>query len=259
MPLLSAAAGCALALSALAVVACTARADAPPQVTVFAASSLTEAFEDLADEFERRHPEVDVVLTFAGSQVLRLQIEQGAAADVFASANAHHMQELVDGGYVQSSRIFAVNELVIITPLDNPGGILSLANLSASDRLVLAAENVPVGAYTREALGRADAVYGPDFAAGVMARVVSEEANVRLVRAKIELGEADAAIVYRTDAVASERVATIDIPASVNVRAEYPIGVVSDSRQAQLAAALVEFVASDAGRKILARHGFVDR
>jgi len=200
---------------------------------------------------------VDVQLTLAGSQVLRLQIEQGASADVFASANESHMQALVDAGDVLRSQTFARNELVVIVPTSNPAGIESFDQLIRGSRIVIGTDNVPVGVYTRQILDNARAQLGEGFVAAVRRRVVSEESNVRLVRAKVEMGEADAAVVYRTDAVSSERVRIVPIPEALDVRAAYPIGVLARSRHATEAAAFIDYVLSPPGRRVLGRHGFV--
>lgn len=227
------------------------------ELAVFAASSLTEAFGELERGFEASHPDVDVRLTFAGSQVLRLQIEQGAAVDVFASANESHVQALVEQDLVGEPRVFARNELVVIVPTSNPAGIESFSDLAEASRLVIGTDNVPVGIYARQVLDRARGELGDAFVARVLGRVVSEESNVRLVRAKVELGEADAAIVYRTDAVSSEHVRVIPIPDGINVSARYPIGGSTRAAHGPEARAFVAYVVSPEGREILARHGFV--
>lgn len=250
-----------LALLALLALAsgCEPRGASASEVTlvVFAASSLTEAFQELERGFEREHPGVDVRLTFAGSQVLRLQLEQGAAADVFASANPQHMQALIDGGHITDSQIFARNELVVIVPEDNPAGVTRFEELGGASRIVIGTERVPVGVYTRQVLARAKEALGEDFAATVRGHVVSEESNVRLVRAKVELGEADAAVVYRTDAASSRRVRVVPIPDALNARASYPIGALARSPRRAEAAQFIDYVLSPAGRAALARHGFV--
>lgn len=243
---------------ALASVACGSAGSAPERIplSVFAASSLTESFQQLEEGFERAHPAVDVQLTFAGSQVLRLQLEQGATADVFASANPAHVEALAEAGLVSSSQTFARNELVVIVPPTNPAGIRSFAELPRASRIVIGTDTVPVGAYTRELLDRASARLGAEFTAAVESRVVSEEGNVRLVRAKVELGEADAAIVYRTDAAASDRVTVVEIPEPLGVRARYPIASITGSPRGPEAAAFIEHVRSEDGRRTLTQHGF---
>jgi molybdate transport system substrate-binding protein len=246
-----------LALVSLAAVACGGGEIEPGTLNVYAASSLTEAFGELETVFEGAHPEVDVAMTFAGSQVLRLQIEQGAPADVFASANVEHMRALADSGLVRESVVFAHNDLVIIVPPDNPAGIEEIGDLGHAERLVLGTSNVPVGQYAREVLRRAAPSHEEGFEAIVMSRVVSEESNVRLARSKVELGEADASIVYRTDAGSSERVRVVEIPRELNLIADYPIGIVQSTQMRAAAEAWMELVSSPEGRAVLERHGFI--
>ncbi len=241
----------------LALLQSCATPDASRTLHVYAASSLAESFSAMERAFEAAHPGTDVVLAFAGSQALRLQIEQGAPADVFASADPAHMRALVERGSVRDERIFAHNRLVLIVPPENPARIESFHDLPRAGSLVIGTESVPVGNYAREALRRMEAAGEGGFAASVLARVASEESNARLVRAKVELGEADAAIVYRTDTVAAGGVRTIEIPPDLNVNADYLIGIVEESARRELAEAWLAFVLSREGRELLARHGFV--
>ena len=222
---------------------------------VFAASSLADAFREMETAFESAHPGTDVSLVFAGSQVLRLQIEQGARADVFASADRRHIESLERAGLVPEYAEFAGNELLVIVPPDNPAGIESFDDLPRARQLVIGTEHVPVGAYTREALRRAAARNGPEFETAVLDRVVSVESNARLVRAKVELGVADAAIVYLTDD-APGRVRSIPVPRWANVRAGYLMGAVAGSVNPEGAEQWIGFVASPAGREMLSRRGF---
>jgi molybdate transport system substrate-binding protein len=245
-------------LGSLFIVACGSESPAArPTLEVYAASSLTEAFTELEELFESENPEVDVLLTFAGSQILRVQIEQGAEADVFASANPEHLDSLVTSGRIREGRLFARNDLVVIVPLSNPAGIETFDDLPEARTLVLGTANVPVGAYAREAIRRGGERLGGRFEADVLSRLASEEANVRLVRAKIELDEADAAIVYRTDAVPSDRVQVVEIPKSDNVLADYPIGVLTDGPNPEAAERWLELVLSERGQEVLAAHGFL--
>ena len=225
-------------------------------LVVFAASSLTESFEALESAFEHMHPEIDVQLAFAGSQVLRLQIEHGAAVDVFASANQEHTRALVEAGHLQRPTIFARNELTVVAPDRNPNVIGRFEDLATANRIVVGTEATPIGRYTDAVLKRAGQRLGADFEAAVRSRIVSKELSVRLVRAKVELGEADAAIVYRTDAAISDRLQTVSIPPSLNVSARYPIGVTTRTRHPQRAGEFVEFIMSKRGRTLLQRHGF---
>ncbi len=226
------------------------------ELAIFAASSLTDAFEALEPDFERTHPGVDVTVATAGSQILRLQIERAAPADVYASANAVHIQALVEAGLVTQAEVFARNELVVVVPRDNPAGIEALADLPRATRIVLGTPEVPAGRYARQLLDAAASVYGPDFPSRVLANVVSQESNVRLVRAKVVLGEADAAIVYRSDTVTSEPLHTIEIPAALHPAIALHIGVVARSSQPELARQLIGSIRSPPGQRILSAHGF---
>lgn len=233
-------------------------------LVVFAAASLRDAFEALGEGFRRTHDHARVTFNFAGSQELRTQIEHGAAADVFASADRAHMAALARQGLVGQDVIFAHNELVVVVPAgDRKMG--TFQELPAAERLVIGAPDVPVGRYTGQVLGKAAARW-PGFEQRVMARVVSRELNVRQVLAKVVLGEADAGIVYRTDAAAAAgEVDIIPIPADLNVVAEYPIAVLARSSHSTghptgdpaLAADWIAYVRSPAGQQVLARAGFV--
>lgn len=224
-------------------------------LTVFAASSLTDAFTELADTFEADHPGVRVRLHFAGSQTLSHQIEQGAPADVFASAEARALGELVQRGELHQSVPFAAGALALIVPHGNPARIESLHDLTRVRRLVLALPSVPLGEYTAELLERASEHFEEhDFRDRVLARAVSLEPSARLVRAKVSLGEADAALVYRSDSDA-EGCQVIAIPPEVQVQAVYQQAPVRGPREED-ARAWVAFVSSSAAQSVLIRHGF---
>jgi len=235
----------------------TAQAE-PQSLVVFAAASLTDAFRELGDEFETAHPGVKVLLNVAGSQALRTQIEEGAEADVFAPASQVDMDALIGAGKaLPPSQVFATNSLTIIVAPDNPKGIATPQDLARSGiKIVLAAEEVPVGRYTREALARMAETYGTHFSEAVLANVVSNEENVRQVVAKVELGEADAGIVYATDALSAPTLGTVLIPEDENVWATYPIAALSDSPRPDLAAQFIAFVLSPEGQAALRRWGF---
>ena len=226
-------------------------------VRVLAASSLTEAFGEIAAGFEAENPGTTVEVSFAGSQVLRTQIEQGAPADVFACADREHAEALVRAGLLGPTRVFARNALVVIVPAE-AAKVTSLADLARPGmRVVVAGPAVPAGRYAGEALLRLDAAgrFGAGFSARVRSNVVSEETNVRAVLSKVVLGEADAGLVYATDAAAAGgRARVIDLP--VGVVAEYPIGVVAGTRVPVAAAAFVDRVLGERGQAILRRHGF---
>ena len=224
-------------------------------LTVFAAASLTGAFREMAAAFEATRPGVDVALNFAGSNTLRAQIEQGARADVFASANAREMDALVEIGLVnvEEKTVFLTNRLVVVTPAGNPAGISTLEELARPGlKLVLAAEEVPAGRYARRMLENA----GADFKAQVLANVVSNETTVKQVVAKVQLGEADAGIVYASDAVAAPELPVIEIPAEWNVLAEYPIAPLIHAPHPELAEEFIAFALSAEGQVILKKWGF---
>jgi molybdate transport system substrate-binding protein len=226
-------------------------------VRVFAASSLTEAFGEIAAVFEAGNPGTRVELSFAGSQVLRTQIEQGAPADVFASADREHADALAREGILGRTRVFARNALVVVAPAEG-ARVSSLADLARPGmRVVLAGPAVPAGRYAAEALRRLDAQagLGAGFGARVRANVVSEETNVRAALSKVVLGEADAGFVYATDAAsAAGKVRVLALP--VDVVAEYAIGVLSGTSLPSPAAAFVDLVLGERGQAILRRHGF---
>lgn len=226
-------------------------------LVVFAASSLRDAFTAMGSEFERAHPRVEVTFNFAGTQVLRTQLEHGAAADVFASADRRHMDELETGERVGAPVVFAHNEPVLVVPQDNAAAPRTFAELPSADRIVVGTSEVPIGRYTQRMLERATAKFGADFRSRVEANVVSRELNVRQVLAKVSLGEADAGIVYRSDArVAQDRVHVASIPSDINVVAEYPIAVVTGAAHPRLARAWVDFVTSKTGQRLLRNAGF---
>ncbi len=246
------------AVVALGLISAGCRRNARSTVlSVFAASSLTEAFNDLERDFEKTHPNVDVRVTFAGSQTLRLQLEHGAPADVFASANVAHIRTLERAGTIDSSRSLADNELSVVVPKHTGSTIRSFSDLPKARRIVVGAPSVPVGQYTDQMLARAGRKFGAAFAERVRRSIVSREPNVRIVRAKVELGDADAAVVYRTDARSSSKVTTVPIPPPVNVRANYRIARVAASKRADLARAFIDATRSARGQRTLKRHGFL--
>jgi len=236
----------------------------PVRVLVFAASSLTDALDELAAEFQRRHPGLAVTGHYANSSILAAQLKQGESADVFASANERQMQALVEVGLVRSGdpAMFAANRLVVIAPAANPAGMRSWKDLGRLElALVLTAPGVPARDYTDELVRKVSAVpgFGPGFRDRLYANLVSEEANVRLAAAKVALGEADAAVVYSTDVTPdiAGRVRRFEIPDRFNVTARYPIAVLAGSPRAAPAAAFVRFVLGADGHAVLARRGFI--
>jgi molybdate transport system substrate-binding protein len=228
-------------------------------VTVYAAASLADAFNAVKAEFERSDPGWRIRLNFGASSQLRTQIEQGAPADVFASADYAQMGPLAREGLIHAPVILARNRLTVVVPNANPGRVGKAEHLARPGlRIVTTAESVPIGRYTRQLLENLEKTrgYPPDFARRVSANVVSREANVRSVLAKVELGEADAAIVYESDAKSSRRSRAIPVPASANVTAEYPIAVVKAARSPVGAERFIRFARGKAGARILRRYGF---
>lgn len=230
-------------------------------ITVFAAASLTDAFTELGQAFEKRSG-ARVIFQFAGSQTLKTQLENGARADVFASADNTQFDPLVKAGLLEPGTVFARNRLVVIIPKRGAGRVKTLLDLGKPGvRMVIAQGNVPVGRYTRQVLENLSKTpsYGADFSARVLRNVVSEETNVRQVALKVQLGEADAGIVYTTDVTPTlaPSVLQIAIPASANVIAAYPIGVVRNASNPSGARAFIAFVRSSEGQNVLLRWGFL--
>ncbi|MGD0750344.1 MAG: molybdate ABC transporter substrate-binding protein [Anaerolineales bacterium] len=233
---------------------------APRTLTVFAAASLTGSFGDIGKAFEAANPGVTVTFNFAGSQVLSTQITQGAAADVFASANHTEMDKLVTANLVAAGyKDFVTNVLEVILPANNPANVQTLQDLAKPGlKLVLEDKSVPAGAYSLQILANMskDPTYGSDFNTKVLANVVSNETDVKQVVAKVQLGEADAGIVYITDAIAAPTLKTIVIPTNFNVVAKYPIAALTNAPQPDLASAFVAYVLSEDGQAIMKKWGF---
>jgi molybdate transport system substrate-binding protein len=220
------------------------------EVTVFAASSLTAAFNQIGDDFEAANPGATVAFNFGSSTDLATQISSEGTADVFASASGTAMDAVEGDPGVEDRQDFVTNQLVIITPADDPGDVSSLADLAKPGlQLVLAAEGVPVGDYARQMLDEAG------LTKGVATNVVSNEPDDAAVVAKVESGEADAGIVYTSD-IASSDVNAVTIPDDQNVTATYPIAVVTGAPQPELAAVFVGYVVGTDGQATLERYGF---
>lgn len=218
------------------------------ELTVYAAASLQGAFDELAAQFERRHPSLDVQpITYDGSSTLATQIVEGAPADVFASADEKNMRTVVDAGLASEPELFASNTLVLIVPAGDPGGVTGLGDLAdPALTVVLCAAAVPCGAASTTLLANA----------GVTASVDSYEQNVTAVLTKVAAGEADAGLVYVTDAATTDEVESIAVEGAGAVVNHYPIVALDGSANADAAAAFVAFVRGDEGRKVLASFGF---
>ena len=218
-------------------------------ITVFAAASLTAAYTDIGDAFMTEYPDSKVTFNFASSSDLVTQINEGAPADVFASADQSNMTKLTDvGGNAGEPTVFATNSLQIIVEPGNPKGITGVSDLANSDVLyVTCAPDVPIGKYAEQVLA----------AAGVTATPVSLEENVKGIVTKVTLGEADAGIVYKTDVIAAgDKAEGIEIHADVNVTATYPVVATKQAPNAAGAQTFVDFVLGDQAQMILAGYGF---
>lgn len=218
-------------------------------VTVFAAASLTETFTDLGHRFEQAHPGVRVVTSFGGSSALAQQIMAGAPADVFASAAPANMQQVVDSGDITAEpATFVSNRLEIAVPKGNPGAITGLADFGKTEpRLAVCAEQVPCGAAAQKVFA----------AGGITPQPDTREKDVKAVLTKVELGEVDAGLVYRTDVqAAGDKVEGIDFPESAQAVNTYPIAPLAHAPNAAAAASFVEFVHSDQAKQVFADAGF---
>ena len=218
------------------------------QITVFAAASLTGSFTQLGRQFEAAHPGTHVVLSFGASSTLATQIVQGAPADVFASASAKNLDQVVTAKAATAGKPFARNVMEIAVPPANPAQITQLSDLAEPGvKVVLCAEAVPCGSTARAVFTKAKLTVKP----------VSNEADVKATLSKVQLGEADAGVVYVTDVLAAgAKVKGITIPADLNASTSYPIAPLTASKNPTLAAAFVDYVLSPDGQAVLARAGF---
>jgi molybdate transport system substrate-binding protein len=245
----------ALTVAALALAACGgddssgggSGGQSPSEIKVFAAASLTAAFNELGPQFSAANGGTKVTFNFAGSQALATQIQQGAPADVFASADLNNMDKVKD--LVGTPQNFASNLLAIVVEKGNPRGVKGLDDLASPDlKVVLAAAEVPAGKYAQQVLEKAKVTVKP----------VSQEDNVKAVVTKVALGEADAGIVYVTDVTAGgDKVEGVDIPENLNVLATYPIATVKASKAQDKAQAFMDLVLSDQGQQVLKKYGFL--
>jgi molybdate transport system substrate-binding protein len=240
-------------LAAIISLACGGGSGGPPvsdSISVFAAASLTDAFKALGRSFEKASAGTAVKFNFAGSPTLVTQIEQGARADVFASADTANMDKLATDGFTTGATpaVFAHNKLEIVVGPNNPKRIAGLADLARPGVIYISAgPTVPAGKYAMQALAKA----------GVTVAAKSLETDVKSVISKVQLGEADAGIVYTTDVkAAGTRVSGVQIPDQFNIVATYPITAVKDTENALTANAFIAFVTSSEGQAILASYGF---
>jgi molybdate transport system substrate-binding protein len=220
-------------------------------ITVSAAASLTEAFTKMGTDFQKANPGTTVTFNFAASSALVQQIQGGAPADVFASADGANMQKLLSGGQVTAQpTVFAANQLTIVVKKGNPKNVKSLADLANLGVISLCADAVPCGKYAQQALSQAGVT--------VPAAKITKGADVKTTLAAVSTGDADAAIVYTTDAkAAGSSVQAVRIPAWLNVYAIYPIAPITASTNQDLAKAWVQYTVSPAGEKTLQSYGFL--
>jgi molybdate transport system substrate-binding protein len=232
------------------------------EIVVFAAASLTDVFQDMANAFQLANPNAKLTFNFGASSQLATQLGQGASADVFASADTTQMDNAKRAGAVTGQdHIFAGNRLVLITPKDNPAHITGVKDLANDGvKFVTAQPSVPIGTYTAQVLDKAssDPTYGANFKIRVQANTVSEEDNVRQVVSKVQLGEADAAIVYSTDPTPQlrDQLNIMQVPDSLQTLASYPIAVAKGNNSSG-GEAFVAYVLGPDGQATLKKWGFL--
>ncbi|WP_348304603.1 molybdate ABC transporter substrate-binding protein [Methanothrix sp.] len=237
-------------------------AQSPDELTVFTAASLTGAFGEIGEIYENETG-IHVAFNFDGSQALRTQLENGAYADLFASANMKQMNAVRESGLVNNSSvaIFTRNKLSLIVPKDNPANIRNLTNLARPGvKIVMGTKDVPVGDYALQIIAKLgnDSAYGPDYERDVLANVISQETSVSYVVTKVALGEADAGFAYVSD-VTQDMISKIDkivIPDEYNIIAEYPLGMLMESKYPAESQRFMDLVMSDEGRAVLEKYGF---
>jgi molybdate transport system substrate-binding protein len=231
------------------------------ELTIFAAASLQDALDAVETVYTGTVPGTTLVIGTGSSAALRIQIHEGALADVFLSADTANPEALVEAGLVAGEAVaYAGNRLALVVPNENPAGIQSPADLANDGvQVIAAADEVPITVYAAQVLANLSRMpgYPPGFVDGYAANVVSEEDNVRSVLTKLELGEGDAGFVYQTDALASLRVTAIPIPEGANVSPTYAGCVIATSDHVDQATAFLEWLAGPVGQAVLAEFGFV--
>jgi molybdate transport system substrate-binding protein len=229
-------------------------------LTVLAASSLIDAFEVLANRFEEQNPGVKVKQSFESSSTLLAQIQQGAPADVFASAAEEEMNAAVEDGLVKGEpEVFVKNREIIMVPKENSANISRFRDVAKPDvKLVLAGKDVPAADYALEILGKAKAEYGADFEKDVLSNVVSRESDVRASVNRVVVGDADATFGYASDYTPDirDKVKVVQIPRDLNIVATYPVAALEDARSPRLAKKWVELVTSEEGQRVLQNWNF---
>ncbi len=229
--------------------------EAKPELTVFAASSLVDVMGEITRALAEPSHDVRVRVNTAGSQILRLQAVQGADFDFFVSADKAHADSLHREGLIERPRPFLFNDLVVIFQPVYGDKIRGATDIGHAQRIALAHENVPLGRYT-DAFLRAASSSKPGLRSLVRSRLISEESNARLVRAKVLLGEADAAVVYRSDLWGYDSLGRVPVPTQLAPKVTYYIGQRASPSTGRGASAFVEFLSSNEARAIFERHGF---
>ena len=249
-------------LAALLLAASAGYAQEHRELTVFTAASLTGAFGEIGQMY-KNETNISVAFNFDGSQALRTQMENGAYADVFVSANQKQMKATEKDGLMNNSSvvIFTKNKLSLIVPKGNPARIINLSDLAKPGlKIVMGTKDVPVGDYALQIISKLgnDSAYGPDYKTKVLANVISQETNVNYVVTKVALGEADAGFAYVSDITKNltSKVDKIDIPDEYNVVAQYPMGILLESKYPVESREFMSLVMSDKGKAVLERYGF---
>jgi molybdate transport system substrate-binding protein len=249
-------------IAALVLASSAGLAEEPKELTVFTAASLTGAFGEIGQIYKNQ-TNIEVAFNFDGSQALRTQIENGAYADVFVSANKKQMNAVKNSGLMNNSSIiiFTKNQLSIIVPKGNPAKIGNLSDLAKPGlKIVIGTKDVPVGDYALQIINKLgnDSAYGPDYKTKVLANVISQETNVNYVVTKVALGEADVGFAYVSDVTEelASKVDKIAIPDEYNIIAEYPLGILLESKYSAESKEFIDLVMSDEGKAVLEKYGF---
>ena len=249
-------------IAALVLASSAGLAEEPKELTVFTAASLTGAFGEIGQMYKNQ-TNIEVAFNFDGSQALRTQIENGAYADVFVSANKKQMNAVKNSGLMNNSSIiiFTKNKLSLIVPKDNPAKISNLSDLAKPGlKIVIGTKDVPVGDYALQIINKLgnDSAYGPDYKTKVLANIISQETNVNYVVTKVALGEADVGFAYVSDVTEdlASKVDKIDIPDEYNIIAEYPLGILLESKYPVESKEFMNLVMSDEGKAVLEKYGF---
>lgn len=227
------------------------------EIVIFAASSLTNAIGEISEGYEKEE-EIDIMAVFSGSNTLKTQIENGAYADIFISANEAHYKSLYDQGYVMEGMKILSNEMVLIVSNDSDTEINNLEDLKNRHHFITATEGVPAGIYARRVLSNLTLLYGETYLEAVEKNIVSQEINVRQVVMKVVLGEGDAAIVYRTDITKNvkDAIKIIEIPDGYNIEAGYWIGLVKHDEMKDKAKAYIKYLSDKTSEEIFIKYKF---